>query len=219
MKILVLSCDKNSDTFEAFHHCIEKYWKSHPEIIYTTESIKNPYYKTICKDYPLSKWTKRVREVLEEINCDKILIIMDDIFIRREVDEKRIEYACKNLKDNIAMFNFEKSFDEKDIESNLIGWKKRCHGASYEVSIMCGLWDKEKLLNVISIDSTPWEVEYYQNNCGYDYYINSGDYIIDWGYKTWYPVGLFKGKWCKETVGFLKNEGIEIDYERRGFSD
>lgn len=219
MVILVLSCDKNSDTFEAFHHCIEKYWKSHPEIIYTTESIKNPYYKTICKDYPLSKWTKRVREVLEEINCDKILIMMDDIFIRREVDEKRIEYACKNLKDNIAMFNFEKSFDEKDIESDLIGWKKRCHGASYEVSIMCGLWDKEKLLNVISIDSTPWEIEYYQNNCGYDYYINSGEYIIDWGYKTWYLVGIFKGKWCREVALFFKEEGIEIDYEKRGFCD
>lgn len=219
MKILVLSCDKNSDTFEVFHHCIEKYWKSHPEIIYTTESIKNPYYKTICKDYPLSKWTKRVREVLEEINCDKILIMMDDIFIRREVDEKRIEYACKNLKDNIAMFNFEKSFDEKDIESDLIGWKKRCHGASYEVSIMCGLWDKEKLLNVISIDSTPWEIEYYQNNCGYDYYINTGEYIIDWGYETWIPTGLFKGKWCRNIIPFFENEGIEIDYEKRGFCD
>jgi hypothetical protein len=54
MKILVLSCDKNDDTFEAFHHCMEKYYPEHPEIIYATETIINPYYKTITKKYPLN---------------------------------------------------------------------------------------------------------------------------------------------------------------------
>ena len=39
MIILVASCDKNGDIFEAFHHCIEKYWKNHPEIIYATETL------------------------------------------------------------------------------------------------------------------------------------------------------------------------------------
>ena len=45
MKILVLSCDKNGDLFDAFHHCMEKYYPNHPEIIYATETIQNPYYK------------------------------------------------------------------------------------------------------------------------------------------------------------------------------
>ena len=67
MKILVLSCDKNEDTFEPFRHCIEKYYLNHPEVIYATETIINPYYKTICKNYPLEKWTKRIRETLEDI--------------------------------------------------------------------------------------------------------------------------------------------------------
>ena len=62
MKVLVLSSDKNEDTFEPFHHCIEKYWKDHPEIIYSMETKQNPYYKTICKNYPIELWTKRIRE-------------------------------------------------------------------------------------------------------------------------------------------------------------
>ena len=45
MVILVCSCDKDGDLFEPFHHCIEKYYPEHPEIIYATETIKNPYYK------------------------------------------------------------------------------------------------------------------------------------------------------------------------------
>ena len=53
MKIVVFSCDACADTFEPFYKCMEKYYPNHPEIIYITETIKNPYYKTICKNYPL----------------------------------------------------------------------------------------------------------------------------------------------------------------------
>ena len=219
MKILVLSCDNNNDTFEPFHHCIEKYWKNHPEIIYSTETIQNPYYKTISKNYPLEQWTKRIRETLKEIDDNKILVMIDDCFVRNKVDEERIKYACDNLKDNIAMFNFEKSFDSNDEETNLKGFKKRKHGSPYEVSIMCGLWNKEKLVNVLQGEHNPWEVEGNQNNCGYDYYINSGDYIIDWGYETFIFTGICKGKWCRNVVPFFEKEGIKIDYERRGFCD
>lgn len=219
MKILVLSCDKNEDTFEAFHHCMEKYYPNHPEVIYATETIKNPYYKTICKNYPLEQWTKRIRETLEEIDDEQILIIIDDCFIRNNVDEERIKYASNNLKGNIAMFNFEKSFDANDEETNLKGFKKRQHNSAYEVSIMCGLWDKNKLIDILQGDHNPWEVEGIQNNCGYDFYINSGDYIIDWGYKTFIFTGICKGKWCRNIIPFFEKEDIKINYEKRGFND
>lgn len=219
MKILVLSCDKNEDLFYPFYHCMEKYYPDHPEIIYAMETIENPYYKTICKDYPLSNWTTRIRETLKEIDDDKILVMIDDCFIREQVDTERIKYACDNLKDNIAMFNFEKSFDSNDIETELTGFKKRQHNAPYEVSIMCGLWDRNKLINVLEGEYNCWEVEGNQNNCGYDYYINSGEYIINWGYETYVYTGVCKGKWCKNVVPFFQEEGIEIPYYKRGFYD
>lgn len=219
MRIVVLSCDKNEDIFYAFHHCMEKYWKNHPEIIYLTETTKNPYYKTICKNYLLNKWTRRIRESLEEIDDDKILLMIDDIFIRSEVDIERIKYANKHLKNNIAMFNFEKSFDREDIDTTLKGFKKRKKGSDYELSIMCGLWQKDKLIDVLSGEYDPWSVEYNQDTKDYDYYINCEDYIIDWGYKTFEHVGLVKGKWAREVVPFFEKEGVEIDYEKRGFVD
>lgn len=218
MKILVCSCDKNEDIFYIFYHCMEKYWKNHPEIIYATESIKNPYYKTISYNIPLENWTTRIRKTLEEINDDKILLMIDDCFIRNNVDEKRIEYIKDKLTGNIAMFNFEKSFDVNDEKTDIEGFKKRKHGSSYEVSLLCGLWQKEKLIKILERNTNPWEIELKQKNYGFDFYINSEDYIIDWGYKTFKPAGLFKGKWCKEVVPFLEKEGIKIDYEKRGFA-
>lgn len=217
MKILVLSCDKNEETFEAFHHCMEKYYKGHPEVIYATETIKNPYYKTICKNYPLEIWTKRIRETLKEIEDTQILIIMDDFFIREKVDTKRIEYLSKHLTGNIACFYFEKSWDSRDEETNIEGMKKRQHNTEYEVAINCALWQKDKLVDVLSRDSDPWDVEINQDNRGYDYYINSGEFIINWGYETWEPTGLFKGKWCKNIIPFFEKEGIKVDYSKKGF--
>lgn len=217
MVIVVCSCDKNKDLFYPFYHCMEKYYTNHPKIIYSTETIKNPYYETINKNYPLEKWTKRIRETLKEIPDNEILLMIDDIFIRKPVDTKRIDYARANLKGNIACFNFEKVFNPNDKESGLNGWKIRKKGSEYELSLMCGLWNKEKLIHVLEKDSNPWDVEYNQDTKGYDYYINSGDYIIDWGYKTFKPVGVVKGKWAREAVDFFKKEGIEIDYEKRGF--
>ena len=219
MVILVCSCDKDQDIFEAFHYCMEKNWEDHPKIIYSTETIKNPYYETISKNYPLEKWTRRIRETLQEIDDDEILLMIDDIFIRKPVDTERIEYARKHLKGNIAMFNFEKVFNQQDQESDLEGFKIRKKGSEYELSLMCGLWNREKLIHILEKDSDPWSVEYNQDTKGYDYLINSGDYIIDWGYITFHRVGLVKGKWARECKEFFDKEGIKIDYEKRGFID
>ena len=86
---------------------------------------------------------------MSEIPDNEILIMIDDIFIRNKVDLERIEYARRNLKGNIAMFNFEKSFDINDIETDLKGFKKRPKGSRWEISIMCGLWNKEKLIDIL----------------------------------------------------------------------
>lgn len=219
MKVLVLSCDKNTDIFAAFHHCIEKYWPDHPEVIYAMETVKNPYYKTICHNEPLNRWTKRIRETLTDIDDDQILIMMDDCFVRRPVDVQRIEYLSHELNGNIAHFCFEKSWDSSDVDTNIIGMKRRLHGSRYEVCINCGLWQRDKLIDVLSRNSNPWDVELNQDNRGYDYYINSEDYIIDWGYVTWVPTGLFKGKWCRNIIPFFESEGISMDYDKRGFFD
>jgi len=219
MKILVLSCDNNEDLWEPFHHCIEKYWPEHPEVIYSTETKANPYYKTICVNYSLNNWSNRIKSTLSVINDNKILIMVDDVFIRQKVDTDRIDYILPKLKDNIACFNFEKSFDKNDIITDIKDFKLRNHGAPYEVSIMCGLWDKNKLIDILGDNRTPWDVELKPITYNYDFYTNSGDYIMYWGYKYGNWAGIKRGKWCKEVVPFFEKENIKVDYTKRGFCD
>ena len=212
MKIIVLSCDKNENTFKPFHHCLEKYYPNHPEVIYLTETIQNPYYRTIPVSRDINQWTKGVREFLDQIDDDIVLLMIDDIFIRKPVDECRIDSAVIILKleDNLACLDFEKAWDNTDLHTDYAGWNCRNHGAEFEVSLMCGLWDRKKLIKVLGRDCDPWTIELQQQPCGFDYYINSGDYIIDWGYRTFQPCGIVKGKWTKECLDFLASEGIII---------
>ena len=218
MKIVVSSCDKNEDIFYAFYHCMEKYWENHPEIIYVTETTKNPYYKTISINEPVELWTKRMRKAIEQINDDKILLMVDDLFIRKQVDKKRLKEAENLVKGNVALVNLEKGWYELDKEVAK-GFKMRTKGSQYELSLMCGIWDKEKLLKVIEKDTDCWDIEETQDTKGFDYLINGGDYIIDFGYITFKHCGLKKGKWCREIIPFFEKEGITMDYMKRGFYD
>ena len=218
MKVIVLSCSKNWVLWEPFHHCMEKYWPLHPDVIYYTDGAQNPFYKTIAIPHDLDHWTTGLREFLRQINDNHVLLMIDDCFIRQRVDTARIDFAevILHWEPNVACCNFELSWDERDERTEYIGWKRRRHGAAYEVSIMCGLWNKAKLIDVLYRDSDPWKVELFQDNRGYDYYINSGNYIIDWGYKSFQPCGVVKGIWTDECIYFLESEGLKVEYEKLG---
>ena len=223
MTIFVCSCDKDEDLWQPFSILLEKYYPEHPRVVYACETKKNPYYETICIDYPLDKWTKRIRESLDKVDDDTILLMIDDLFIRTYVDTSRLGYASEVLNatenKNVAYINLEQSFDDNDIKTRYKGFKKRCDKSPYKISILCGLWKKSALLKILSEDKSPWEVEYAQKDYGYDCLINSGDFIIDFGYKAFVPTNVFKGKWCKNVIPFFESENIDIDYSIRGWSD
>jgi len=217
MKILVCACDNNADLFMPFHHCMEKYWPGHPEVIYSTETAVNPYYRTVCRNYPLQQWSRRIRETLGEIDDRAVLLMVDDCFIRCPVDVERILASEQYLSGNIACLNYEKAFDHTT-DIGIPGFGLRRKKAMWEVSIQCGLWDREKLMHVLDGDMTPWEVERFQPDKGYDYCINTGDYLIDYGYRNGRWFGIHGGKWCKEIIRFFVYEGLEIDFGKRGIN-
>ena len=217
MTILIMSCDKNKDLFLPFHHCISKYWKDHPRIVYSLETTTNPYYKTINKNYGLDKWTRRVYETIQEIDDDYILLTIDDLFIREKVDTQRLLGLCEYLKDNVASINLEFAFDKQDtpLNSELLARNKN---GMYKLSCMCQIWQRKALLDLFNCDKNPWQFEKDNLAKDYDFLISkNGDYL-NWGKrKDNWRWGIIKGKWSYECKEFFDKEGILIDYEKRGF--
>ena len=218
MKILVLSCDKNKDLFGSFHHCLEKYWPNHPQVIYSTESEINPFYKTISHGFDLEHWTDRVRETAKEIDDDYILFMVDDIFIREKVDNDRILSLCKYLTGNYANINLQLN---GDIEATVISDEllERSPG-KWNLCCMCTLWQKKAMLDLFDYSTNPWKFE--ENNYIKDYKFlisKTGD-VVNWGRKSnkeWHW-GIMQGKWTIECIKFFIKEELDrdIDFSKRG---
>jgi len=222
MKILVLSCDKYEDTFAPFHYCIEKYWPDHPEIIYTTETVINPYYKTVCKN---TEWNDRTLAAVNEIDDDYILMMCDDVFIRKPVDTNRLKYlleAAKTLDDFCCM-----SFISDIMPRNSlmiipvnnytdIGWRKY---DKYSNSVNCTLWKKERLVECLS--GVPISIDNFESDInrfhGKYYSSINGNWPISWGRENKKRrVALVRGKWTTECVRFFNSENYFIDFSKRG---
>lgn len=211
-----MSCDKNEDLWLPFHLCIEKYWENHPEIIFCTETKVNPFYRTILTNIPIEHWTKRVYQCIEDLNCDNILLMVDDIFIREKVDSDFVDSLENYIGGIIGGLNFEKQFDPNDIPLDNNVALRNPYG-KWKTSVMCQLWNKKALLDIFNCDKDPWVFEKDNDSKNYIFLISRYGNFLNWGYgeRKWF--GIRKGKWCKEIKDLFEKENIDIDYSVRGF--
>ena len=217
-KILVMSCDKYSKyTNELFHHCIEKYWKNHPEVIYCTETIVNPYYETLLIDYPVNKWTKRVEEALNKIESDIVLVCPDDTFIRSKVNYNTLKKLSTYIDDKLIAINLEPPFDCTPCNEIL---SIRNPNGKWLTSFMPQLWNRKKLIELLQgKELNPRQAEKLGYGTPYTYgIIATTNTDFNFGKKpSVYPYAIVEGKWSKEMIDFCKQENIEIDFSELGF--
>ena len=216
--IVIFSCDKNEDVYPICLKLLNKYYPDHPRVYALSETKKYESDVAITCDMPLEKWSKRIRLALEKIHQNKIIFMCDDVFLKAPINKDKLYKALDMIKNNVANVNFERSFEETDQASEYEGFKFRPPGAYCRVSLLCGLWDRKKLIDVLSEDCSPWDIEIRNKDYGYDYYICSDQPIFEWLNDRMYGNGSVRdGKWQKEVKEFLENENIEVDYNKRGF--
>lgn len=218
MTILVMSCDRySSDTFEMFHHCIEKYWPNHPEVYYCTETVDNPYYKTFKVNYPVNQWTRRLNESLKQIDDRLVLVCPDDTFFRKPVNDEVIQRLCSFIDNKLIAINLEPPLD--GIQCNEILTIRNPKG-KYLSSMMPQIWNREKLIELTEgQDKNPREAEHLAQDTNYSFGIIASDNLgIDFGKKAHvYPYAIVEGKWAREMVDFCEQEQVEIDFDKLGF--
>lgn len=219
-KILVMGCDKYSKyTFELFHHCMEKYWPDHPEIIYCTETEQNPYYKTVTINLPLQQWTRRLNLALGQIDSNIVLVMPEDTFLRKQVNYQVLKKLCFYIDNKLIAINLEPPFD--CMPCNEILSIRNPHG-KWLTSFMPQLWNKKKLIELTNgKDLNPRQAEQLGTNTPYTYGILATN-ITDFDFgkvPNVYPYAIVEGRWAKEMVAFTKKENIQIDFTELGFFD
>ncbi len=202
--IVMMSCDKYKCLTNAFNKCLDKYYSNHPVIHYI--------YGDDC-------WTKRLREGLQNIEEEYVLFFLDDMLLRKEVNENLIQDALTVLQNDseVAVVNFEQNYRVAHSYSN--NWLKQKKNQMYLHSCQPSLWRKAAFIEALAKDENAWQWEMTYINDKWDYLINTNNDIIDVGRTNDLNWGIARGRLTDEFKQFLIKENIYSTDIKSTFND
>lgn len=178
MRVLVTSCDKSIWTIRPFAYLFNKYWSEMQNVTILTESIPSfslppNYLFKIAGDgqWLRDNWSDGVIKYLESIPEQQVLILLDDYWFIRQVDYRGIgtlaEYMRLHPKilridlttDRLYAGGAPRPMDGKDYDTYGHYDLFQVPGSPYQMSLMPGIWNKEKLLQILQPNWSPWQVE------------------------------------------------------------
>lgn len=220
MAVLVVSCDKYADLWDIFFELKRKNWSDCRYKTYLgTNSIE-------CKEKDVISiyigedisWADNVRGMLANIEEDRVLMLLEDFFIDKIIQEKSIEEALQfAIKNDIDCLRLEPLPAPTMVTERKMKLGELNPKAPYYVSTQPAIWKKSVLMELLHEGYSAWDFE--QKNsaecareCTYNF----------WGAKKYifhHKNGVERGKYYLSTTRFLKSEGIAVDYTKRGIVD
>lgn len=180
MRVLTTSCDKSIWTVRPFAYLFNKYWSEMQNVTILTESIPsfslppNFVFKVANIEgigWPREHWSTGVMNFLESIPDQQVLILLDDYWFIRQVDYRGIATLAEYMRlhpkilridlttDRLYAGGAPRPMDGLDYDTYGHYDLFQVPGSPYQMSLMPGIWNKEKLLQVLKPHWSPWEVE------------------------------------------------------------
>lgn len=192
---------------EFFH-----YWSDCPFPVYLLSNEKK------CEDSRVKMintgkdidWSTSVSKGLENFPHSHILFWMDDAFLSKKIDTKRIE--------NIFKYHLEKDLnfirlrsDPKPTLKIDNQYSELAKNAAYRVSIFASMWSLEVFKKILLKGESAWEFELHGTLRSRDferfYSVNSDCFP--------HIHGVERGIWIRNAAIYLKKKGYEIDSSYR----
>lgn len=238
MTILFCSCDKYRDLWNPFFTVFSNHWEDcNYDIIINTESenFAFPGLKIKCFSlYDNQKVTygKRMIEHIKRIETPYTLLVLDDFFLRRDVDsfqiDKLIEYM--DVHDEIVSirltpYQLREAYQKCIPADDLPGYYKMPLCSSYKLNFQVCLWRTDKLLSYWRPEDDPWRWEVFANITSFSEpgFLIVGEEngpVLDYGYKVnGQPLSdVYRGKWVMENglEELFAENGVVIDFSKRG---
>lgn len=153
--IIVNSCDSYSDLWDPFFTLFHKHWPKCPyKIILNTEQADYRFegldIDVVNQATENVGYGKRLKEVLNKVQSNYVLLLLDDFFIREAVDATTIQ-RCKQWMDDdheIALMSFESVDDPLNThDKSHPGFVLRPRYAEYKINLQAGYGEKRILCN------------------------------------------------------------------------
>lgn len=235
--IYVSTCDKYSDCWSPFCVLFQKYWPDFDGTVYLSSeykkfetSINNFVPLCVCSsnNIPTQKrltWGKLTRLALGSIPEDIILFMQEDFFLKGYVRTKEIKQFADLMRNNeqIKCIHLTDQCGKGAHPSEYPHLDEMELHRPYRISCQCALWRKTELLSLLRDRENAWEWEMYGStrsaSLGHSYFQVSHDYV-KLGHFEIIPyvfTGIIKGQWLEEVQSLFEDNGINIDFQLRGF--
>lgn len=226
--LLVVSTELNNDLWEGFFKSLEFNWPNFNWPLFFSTETKNKYIKLedaykLEQDKIIRKaWSKRLLEALNEIKTEYVLIMLDDYYIKDQVQVERLDKCISWMENDssIAVFNLQKFTSGKFDDGKFEGFSIRSIEEPYILNAQVGIWRKENLINLINPYENPWQFEVLGSQRvkkfnEYKFYCLNDNSVLPIDY---YRYGvLVKGRWVKdEIVDAINKYNLDIDLMLRG---
>jgi len=160
MKVVILACNKYTWLVPIFLHFYKKYWPDNP---YQTEIVTETGYidGTVFYNEETS-WSNRLLNYLKQSKENKFLLVMEEHFIDKLVDNQRVEDAEKLCSGNIGCVRLnaiDRWFCKYAVETNIKNFKEYPLDKSYSMSMQTSIWQKQYLLDVLRENEDIWQTE------------------------------------------------------------
>lgn len=168
-------------------------------------------------------WGQRMLWGLEKVETELIIVLQEDFFIKGPVNHSKIEEMIDYMLTNkeVKCFHFTPIKIRSSSPFVLPNVLEIGYNTSYRVSAQPAIWRTEELKTIIKDSYTPWQFEVIGSKVSgkqkTTYLMYGKDYLETNPIYPYVATGILKGKWNKEVVPLFKENGININYNERGF--
>ncbi len=174
MHVYVMTSDKYLPAILPFSWLFNKYWSAEQPVTvvgFTPPAFDLPANFDFMSlgafaDYPVSRWSDALIELLRRIPDEPFVLMFEDYFITRPVHAQ----AVTMLYDYCRQFGYVYRLDLTSDRLHAAGAKfyGKCGDidliwsdpeSQYHMSLMTALWNPRNLRDVLILGETPWQVE------------------------------------------------------------
>lgn len=217
LTIYVASPNSYADAFHVYYQCFKRFWKDCPyEFVLATNNQEYPDIRVINNYRSNDSWTERSLSALEQIKSKYVLLMCDDTFFVKNVDNKKIEEIIDIMdqyKINACHLDPCRKGKKMKGSDDLIYLNKR---RPYALNLCKMIYNREFLLELLE-DGTQsaWDLERKwvadTLNAPNEFYTD----IVGCNKDLLATLhGISKGKWFPSTRKKLEKMGIEVVSER-----
>jgi hypothetical protein len=213
--VLIPSCEAYSDLWRPCLNLFWRHWPDCPFPVYLGSdrlAYDDPRVGMIFSDRGRN-WTNQVRDYVERIEAEYVILLLEDFFIRRSIDTAEVLWCVEAARAlNAAMLRLVPR-PRPDRPVNGYNFGRVDVGAPYRVSTQATLWRRDALLDLFRTGESIWEFEV--KGSVRSRVMGDGFYcvykpIIDYGFHV-----VERGKWFRKEASRFGRMGIGCDFSRR----